>query len=470
MSFHDVDEVVVDPDRARVYEHGWQSWSPSTWYPVTGTPLRAVGARNHVMGYRPERPAPSGVFQGEGLLAVDPGDGTPVRVYSAGGADVPSIRAALSGTRLAVSADSDVLMGYHSAGRPPRTGDAVAEGGHDAGTAALAAWATGYAARLGVPAPRPAPTAWCSWYHYYTRVTAADMTENLAGIGARGLPVDVVQLDDGWQSAVGDWLTYSDRFPSLAGTVGGIRDAGRRAGIWVAPFTVSADSETARAHPDWLLRGADGAPADAGHNWGGPLYGLDLTHPGVRDYLTGTFTRLAGMGVDYFKIDFLYAGALEAPRHDDSHPLAAYRSGLALIRRAVGPEAYLLGCGAPILPSVGLVDAMRVGADVAPVYRPDGGDASQPSQWSATVSTVGRAWQHGRFWVNDPDCLIARPAVQRRERWARVVEAYGGLRSCSDRIAELDEWGLETTRRVLAEVPPPTPFALGAPVPAVDVG
>ena len=27
-----VDEVPVDPARARVYAEGWQSWSPATWF------------------------------------------------------------------------------------------------------------------------------------------------------------------------------------------------------------------------------------------------------------------------------------------------------------------------------------------------------------------------------------------------------------------------------------------------------
>jgi alpha-galactosidase len=127
-----------------------------------------------------------------------------------------------------------------------------------------------------------------------------------------------------------------------------------------------------------------------------------------------------------------------------------------------GPDAYLVGSGAPILPSAGLVDAMRVSADIAPQYEPDGGDPSRPSQFGATLSTVGRAFQHGRFWVNDPDCLIVRPAVERRAEWSDVVERYGGLRISSDRIADLDDWGLNTTRRLLSEVPPPTPFVTAA--------
>ena len=77
------------------------------------------------------------------------------------------------------------------------------------------------------------------------------------------------------------------------------------------------------------------------------------------------------------------------------------------------------------------------------------GDLSQPSQRAATQNTVGRAWQHGRFWVNDADCLIAGTHVERREDWAAVVERYSGLRVSSDRLRTLDAWGLETTRRLL---------------------
>ena len=75
------------------------------------------------------------------------------------------------------------------------------------------------------------------------------------------------------------------------------------------------------------------------------------------------------------------------------------------------------------------------------------------------MSLVARSWQHGRFWVNDPDCLVARPSYSRREEWAATVMRFGGLRSCSDRFAELDDRGLELTRALLGDVPPPTPLA-----------
>src|SRR3712207_9050808 len=66
--------------------------------------------------------------------------------------------------------------------------------------------------------------------------------------------------------------------------------------------------------------------------------------------------------------------------------------------------------------SLGLFHAMRISPDVAPEWEPPDGDVSQPGMRSAVLAGRARAWQHGRFWVNDPDCLVLRPEVTERER------------------------------------------------------
>jgi alpha-galactosidase len=426
--------IPVDRSRARVYEHGWQSWSPTTAYRLDQRPFRPVSELRRVGNYRPERTAPADAFWGEGLLAVDPGTGEGVHVFGAPSASgpIPSLRADVAGDHVVVSAEAEVTA-------------AVLEG--EAGLhSALARWADGFAAGAGVGPLRPPPTAWCSWYHYFERVTQADIEENLRAIDELGLDVDVVQIDDGYEAGIGDWLRLSDRFPSLRAVVDHIRGAGRRAGIWVAPFLVGERSELARQHPDWLLGGAF-----AGTGWGDQqLAALDVTHPGAEAYLREVFGTFRDLGIDYFKIDFIYAGAMEGRRAEPGvSGVEAYRRGLDIIREAIGPDAYLLGCGAPILPSVGLVDAMRVGPDIGHHVEPLDGDLSQPSQRAATQNTRARAWQHGRFWVNDADCLVAGAHVERRADWAAVVEQYSGLRVSSDRLRELDAWGLDVTRRLL---------------------
>ncbi len=434
-----IDEIEISPATARIYEHGWQSWSPSTTYALGDHPWRPTNDRNRILCYRPATKPGSDVFWGEGLAAVDPGSGAGIRTYAAasGSEFVPSVRIEVVDNHAQVSADGPI--------------EVIVDNSATSIDTALARWADGFAEAAGVEAVRQAPTIWCSWYHYFTSVAEADVIENLAAIDRYDLPVDVIQIDDGYQTAHGDWLTLTERFDSLAGIAEKIRSSGRRAGIWLAPFLVFPDSELAQQHPDWLLGGAT-APVHAGSNWGRNLYALDPTHPGAMQWLTEVFSTMHGWGYDFFKIDFIYAAAMHGGRYDDVPALHAYRHGLRVIREAIG-DSYLLGCGAPILPSVGLVDAMRVSPDTHVHYQPADNDRSQPASVAAMMTGQARAFQHGRFWINDPDCLIARPEVERREEWADHVRQFGGLRGSSDRIASLDEWGLDTTRELLSESP-----------------
>ncbi|WP_411733978.1 glycoside hydrolase family 36 protein [Paeniglutamicibacter sp.] len=251
---------------------------------------------------------------------------------------------------------------------------------------------------------------------------------------------------DGYEAEIGDWLERSNRFGPLPELTARIRATGRRAGIWVAPFLVGANSRVAREHPGWLVGGADG-----GHGWGQALYVLDVTHPEAAEHLTHVFRTLAADGFGYFKLDFIYAGAIAGRRHADADPVAAYRRGLELIRAGAGEDAVIVGCGAPLLPSIGLVDAMRVSPDIHAEWQPEefGGDITQPGMRSALTTGRARAWMHGRWWVNDPDCLLVRPAVEQRERWAAHLRAYSGLAASSDPLEQLDERGLELTRELL---------------------
>lgn len=56
------------------------------------------------------------------------------------------------------------------------------------------------------------PNGWCSWYHYYTDVSADDIRENLAVRAERFPALRYVQIDDGYQAKMGDWLTPSPKF------------------------------------------------------------------------------------------------------------------------------------------------------------------------------------------------------------------------------------------------------------------
>jgi alpha-galactosidase len=429
MPFADVGEIPHVTSRTRVFEFGWQSWSPTGVYRLDETPPRAADDNVQTICYRPETPAPAGVFQGEGLVAVDPGDGGPVSVFfGPGPAQVPSIRVHRRGDRLMVSADGPVVC-------------RDVEGGLET---ALGQWAQNVAEGH-APASFPAvPPMWCSWYGYWDKVTDADIIENLALAERHGIDADMFLIDDGYEAGIGDWLELRPGFGSLERAVGAVRDAGRRAGIWVAPFLVGRRSRIFRDHPDWLVE-----DAHAGTMWDQDLAVLDITNPHAAAHLADVFRNLAALGISHFKLDYLYAGALHGRRHEDVDPIAAYRRGLEIIRTGAGPDATLHACGAPMLPSIGLTDIMRVSPDTAPRLHPKAGDLSQPSQLGARLTGAAREFLHARWWVNDPDCIMARPEVEAREDWAAHIEATGGLRGSSDPIAALDTWGLETTRRLM---------------------
>jgi alpha-galactosidase len=428
-------DLPVDTRTGLVYEHGWQSWSPAGTRRPDATSPRPRRARWQTMAFRPEEPAPDAGFQGEGLLAIQPEAGAPVTVFSAPDPHraVPSIRARFEAGRLHVSSDGEVRTTTHGTDLPT----------------ALAAHADAEAARLAVGAPRQLGTGWCSWYQYFDDVREEDVLDNLAAADRLELRIDTVQLDDGYQTGIGDWLTRrTDRFPSpLADLAARIADTGRAAGIWTAPFLVGADSELARTHPDWLV---DGAEASDEH-WGQRIGVLDVTHPAAAEHLVEVFRTLRSWGYSYHKVYFLYGGAMAGRRHADCSGLEAYAEGLRLVRAGIGDDAVLLGCGAPLLPSIGKVDAMRISPDIDPHWDPALDDVSQPSQRGALLAGRARAWQHGRWWVNDPDCIIVRPEVERRGTWARYLAAHRALAVSSDRLVDLDDAGLAWTRQLLVD-------------------
>lgn len=428
--------VDVDPQTSRVFENGWSSFSPSGVYPVTATSPRARSQLWQMTSYRPGRRGPATGFQGEGLLALESGGGETHVFYAPDPrADCPSIRLELNGKVATISADGIV---EHEVDAGP--------GGMGA---ALARWSDRMAATLGVTLPAEYPTVWCPWYQYFTRLTEADMYENIDAIDRHDLRVDVIGVDDAFQREIGDWLELSNRFSSLPKLVERIHASQRRAGVWIAPLWVGARSTLFSKHPDWLVTDNDGHPLWAGNNWNQDLYALDVTHPGAMAYVRDVFQRWREHGFDYFKIDFMFAGALDGHRHEVITALDHYALAMHAIRDAVGGDATVLGCGAPLLPSIGTVDGMRISCDTDARYAPESGDVSQPSQAGAMLSGQGRAFMHGRFWHNDPDCIIVRPEVERRNEWATHVEMYSGVRAASDRVNGLDDWGLQMTRRLL---------------------
>lgn len=327
---------------------------------------------------------------------------------------------------------------------------------------ALDDWATECGRRSGARTNAPYQVGWCSWYHYFHEVTEASFRADLARAG--DWPFDVFQLDDGFQSAVGDWTTTDATFPSGLGALAEAVDAaGRRPGLWLAPFLAAPDSRVAAAHPDWVARFPDGEPLIGMFNdhWGGFVHTLDTSHPAVLEHLETLAREVVELGFTYLKLDFTYAPGFAGRYHDPSMtPAQRVRAGYDAIRRGAGESSFILGCGAPIGACIGVVDGMRIGPDVAPWWEPQqdlwpfpGFEGTIPATLNAWRNTLTRAHQHRRFWINDPDCLMLRTTdteltADQVRAWALAVAASGGMALVSDDLSTLDGGA----RALLAEV------------------
>jgi len=287
------------------------------------------------------------------------------------------------------------------------------------------------------------PVGWSSWYHYFTNLRLADVEKNLR-IARAKFPFEVFQIDDGFEADIGDWMETKAGFGSLSDLACLIKNYGYQAGIWTAPFSASGTSDLFRRHPGWMVSDT-GLAKFCYKNWKKDIYALDTTNPHVKNWLYETFAGLKKIGFDYFKIDFLFAAAMEGARARRLSPIQAYGEGLEVIRRAVG-RSFILGCGAPLLPSIGYVDGMRIGEDTAPFWNSRLTAVQGPNAYIALKNSILRSFMHKKWWLNDPDCLLLRSkdielAANERELYARTAGALDNMIIESDDLELVDEWG-----------------------------
>ncbi|MDP2914383.1 MAG: alpha-galactosidase [Candidatus Aminicenantes bacterium] len=287
------------------------------------------------------------------------------------------------------------------------------------------------------------PIGWSSWYHYFTGLQMADVEKNLR-IARQRFPFEVFQIDDGFEADIGDWLRPKDGFCALPDLARLIQGHGFHPGIWTAPFSASETSELFARHPEWMVSDI-GLPKFCYRGWNKNVYALDTMNPQVKNWLFETFSALKKMGFDYFKIDFVFSAAMAGARSRRVSPIQAYREGLKVIREAVG-EAFILGCGAPLLPSIGFVDGMRVGEDTAPFWDSTKAPLRGVNAYSALKNSILRSFIHKKWWLNDPDCLLLRRrdielTDNERELYARTAGALDNMIIASDDLELVDEWG-----------------------------
>ncbi len=309
------------------------------------------------------------------------------------------------------------------------------------------------------PSTAPLASGWTSWYNYYTAISESILLQNLASQSLipreKRAPQHFFQIDDGYQTHVGDWLDLKPDFPSgMAAIAASIHAASYQAGLWVAPFICEQHSALFREHPEWLLRDGSGKPVRAGWNplWSGWFYALDFYNIDFREgYLRPVLTTmLHEWNFDLLKLDFLYAVCI-LPRPDKTRGQVMHEAMLWL--REVAGNKWLLGCGVPLGSAFGLVDYCRIGADIHLRWEHKLlrflGNRERVSTLLALRNAIGRRHLDGKVWRNDPDVFLLRrhnlhlSEVQKRS--ILIINALcGGLLFTSDELDGYDtaQWEL----------------------------
>lgn len=304
--------------------------------------------------------------------------------------------------------------------------------------------------------PKP-PTGWCSWYCFGPRVTAQQVLDNLDFIAKHSPGLRYIQIDDGYQPAMGDWLETGAAFGgNVQGVLKQIRQRGFEPAIWVAPFVAEEKSHVFQQHPDWFVKDDEGKPLRSDRvtfgGWRrGPWYVLDGTHPAVQKHFESFFrTMRREWGCTYFKLDANFWGAIHGGRFHDPRAtrIQAYRRGMQAILRGTA-DGFVLGCNHPIWPSLGLIHGSRSSNDIKRTWERIETTARQ---------NLSRNWQNGRLWWNDPDAVVLTGDLPANEFQfhATAIYATGGMLLSGDDLTKIDSERLDMLRKLQ----PPT--AVGA--------
>jgi Melibiase len=300
---------------------------------------------------------------------------------------------------------------------------------------------------------RRVPNGWNSWSGsgstggLGTNIDENILSENLDVMAREFEPfgIDYFQIDDGYQSADGDWSARPDRFPSgMPALSQKIRDRGLLPGIWISAFSVALDSQLAAEHPDYLSQKEDRVlPGllDPGAN----ATTLDLSNDAAIDWLAQTMTRYRDeWGMRWIKLDFAYLAMPTRPRKNPRlTSIEAYKRGIRELRQVLGDDVFYLGI-ALMGVNYGVVDAMRVTLDTGPRWEEkspftllgDGGNLKQ-----SVKSGSRRYYLNDRVWITHDDLMFFRsdasdPSVTSTLDEAKTFASFIGLSSSIVKFGE----------------------------------
>ena len=282
-----------------------------------------------------------------------------------------------------------------------------------------------------------------SWYNYYQNINEEIILRDLDALDSR---FNLFQIDDGYETFVGDWLDVDPKkFPNgLKPIVDKIHAKGFKAGIWLAPFVAETKSKVFREHTDWFKHEEDGSLAKCGVNWSG-FYALDLDKKEVQEYVKKCLQFYVDLGFDFFKLDFLYASMI-APTPGKSRAIMSDQSYQML--RDILKDKLILGCGANCFSSYQKFNYLRIGPDVSlkfdDVWYMKYMHRERISTKITLQNTIYRSLFNNHLFLNDPDVFLLRKENielndAQKNSLVTINALFGSVLMTSDNIATYDE-------------------------------
>ena len=282
-----------------------------------------------------------------------------------------------------------------------------------------------------------------SWYNYFQNINEEVILRDLKALDSR---FNLFQIDDGYETFVGDWLDIDKKkFPNgLEPIVKEIHSCGFKAGIWLAPFVAEKNSKLFNEHRDWFIKNKSGKVITSGGNWSGH-YALDLEKKEVRDYIKKSLEFYMNMGFDFFKLDFLYAAGI--PNFKGITRCMAQKEAYEFLRNIL-KDKLVLGCGANLINSLGSFDYLRIGPDVSlsfdDVFYMKLFHRERPSTKVTIQNTIFRSIYDQRLFANDPDVFLLRDtniqlSEDQKVALTKINALFGSVLMTSDNIAEYDD-------------------------------
>jgi alpha-galactosidase len=193
---------------------------------------------------------------------------------------------------------------------------------------------------------------WCAWGYERN----FDVDEVLGSLGkAEEMGLQWAVLDDGWQTAEGDWYLDPNKFPNgdkdMQSFVSKINQAGLKAKLWWAPLAVDPGTDLLHEHSDMLLLDENGAVQDV--TWWNSFY-LCPAYEGTIEHSKALVKKMLGeWGYEGLKIDGQHLNGVAPcynPAHNHAYPeesvekLAEFWEEIMKTAHEINPDAVIEIC------------------------------------------------------------------------------------------------------------------------------